>query len=498
MGRRVLLISINRCAVPDPVFPLGLAHLSGALEAAGHEVRWYDMLVDRAPLEEVLREFRPQLAGISIRNIDDVLIRKRETYFDSLGELCQRIRTVAGCPVVLGGSGFSIFPSELMEFSGADFGICGAGEGPLLALLDSLESTTRDSSARTPVADLQIPGLLCRDSHGGIRAVVDDGKFPVAHDGAGRARVEPVRPVWVADFYLQAGGMLNLQTQRGCAFHCCYCTYPVIEGRAHRRQPADAVAEEFAAIQRLGGRYAFIVDSVFNSSPRHVIEVCEAILRRGVRMKWGCFLRPQGLTAELMSLMVRAGLSHIEFGSDSLTDHVLKAYHKGFTFEEIEFSSELARTHNLDYCHFLIAGGPAETDQTLTESFENSRKLRGAVFMAVVGMRIYPGTALHRRAVDEGQLAPGTNLLSPRYYVSPHLSEAGVFRRLEEFARISPNWIVGDPVPGYAGLVERLRKRGVAGPMWSYLSIIQRFWPVGTGPLPGGRNTDLPSVVSHR
>jgi len=52
-----------------------------------------------------------------------------------------------------------------------------------------------------------------------------------------------------------------------------------------------------------------------------------------------------------------------------------------------------------------------------------------------------------------------------------------VFDMLREFAASSPNWIVADPAPEYAKLVERLRRRGVVGPLWSYLSKIQRLWP---------------------
>jgi hypothetical protein len=51
-----------------------------------------------------------------------------------------------------------------------------------------------------------------------------------------------------------------------------------------------------------------------------------------------------------------------------------------------------------------------------------------------------------------------------------------VFAELQEYARLSPSWIVGDPVPGYVELIQRLRKKGVTGPLWSYLSTVQRLW----------------------
>jgi hypothetical protein len=97
--------------------------------------------------------------------------------------------------------------------------------------------------------------------------------------------------------------------------------------------------------------------------------------------------------------------------------------------------------------------------------------------MAVVGMRIYPGTALHARALREGRIKAGTDLLSPQYYIAPGLTADEVFGQLQEFARLSPSWIVGDPSPGYTRLVERLRARGVLGPLWSYLAMLQRISP---------------------
>jgi radical SAM superfamily enzyme YgiQ (UPF0313 family) len=463
MGSKILLISANRCTNPDPVFPLGLAHLNAALRRAGHDTLWTDSLASAEPIENILTRFQPDYIGISIRNIDDVLIRKRETYFENLPALVAAIRRKTNRPVILGGSGFSIFPGPLLELAGADYGICGEGEAGLTALTAALETG----------GDLtQVPGLVYRQN-GKITA-----NAPAAR-ASDTALTDADWPEAITAHYLKADGVLNVQTQRGCGFRCCYCTYPVIEGRQHRNRPAEIVADEFAQLQRRGAKYVFIVDSVFNSSPGHVTEICEALLRRNVKLAWGCFLRPQALTPELMKLMARAGLSHIEFGSDSFCDDVLAAYQKDFTFADILQSSELAHREKVDFCHYLICGGPGETDATLAAGYEQSLRLQGTVIMAVVGMRVYPGTQLFERAIADGQIRRDTDLLSPAYYLAPGLTQEGVFARLREFARRSPNWIVGDPDPAYTRLVERLRQRGVAGPLWSYFSMIQRLWPQG-------------------
>ena len=463
MPSKILLFSANRCTVPDAVFPLGLAHLGAALRRAGHQCLLLDRLRDMARFESVLEEFKPDYIGISVRNIDDVLISVRETFINELTALGQTIRRKSSAPIILGGSGFSIFPKHLFELAAADYGIVGEGEAGLTALVHALET-------HRPCQD--IPGLVHREDN---QIVVN----PSAYSPWDGPLADEDRPDDLCRFYQEQNGVFNIQTQRGCSFRCCYCTYPLIEGRRHRRRPSEWVAEDFRSLHRRGAQYVFVVDSVFNSSPTHVLETCEAILRSGIQLSWGCFLRPHGLTPELVRLMKRAGLTHVEFGSDSLCDTTLAAAHKGFTFEDILSSSEMLRQEKINYCHFLICGGPAETMDTIQQAYDNSLRLKEAVLMAVVGMRLYPGTPLYQRALEEGVVRHDTDLLSPVYYLAPGLTPETVFARLQEFAQRSPNWIAGDPQPGYKPLIERLRRRGITGPLWSYVSMAQRLWPQG-------------------
>ena len=459
MGSRVLLISVNQYDFPHPVFPLGLAHVDAALRRAGHQTRVVDLNLNPPPFREIAAEFKPDLVGLSLRNIDDTLIRNRQTFFGVLTKVCRDVRRATSAPVVLGGSGFSIFPERLLLLSEAEFGIQGEGERPLLALLEALRN---GGDVR------QIPGLVFR---AGDRVVANAREERTAAEEI----AIPERSAELTDFYLQHSSLLNIQTQRGCALQCCYCTYPLLEGRKYRRRPPEAVGEELARLQRSGARYVFIVDSVFNTSPTHVRQFCEEVLRRDLHLQWGCFLRPQHLTAELMKLMARAGLRHVEFGSDSFCDPVLAAYGKQLTFDDIFHSSELARREGVAYAHFLICGGPGETRDTLQVSFENSRTLQGAIIMARVGMRVYPGTPLFDRLCREQPGFARTDLLRPYYHLSPALKEAELFAQLRAFTRRSPNWIIDDPPPAYFAMAERLRARGTVGPLWSYLAILQRW-----------------------
>lgn len=460
MASRVLLISANTCTDPYPVFPLGLAQVNAALRQAGHVTRWFDLQSDGPSVAATLAEFAPDYVGISLRNIDDVLIKKRETFYGALVSLCREIRAHSRAAVILGGSGFSIFPRELLALSGAEYGIHGEGEHSVVALLEALERGA-DSSA--------VPGLVFR-RNGEVQSNPQPGR-PT------NGLMPAERPTAAVDFYLRRSGMLNVQTQRGCAHSCCYCTYPVLEGARVRRRDPEAVAEELVDLERRGARYFLVVDSIFNSSAEHVAAFCETVLRRGLKMRWGCFMRPSRLTPDLVRLAARAGLAHIEFGADSFSDPVLAAYQKGFTFDDILQATELVRNEKIDCCHFLICGGPGETPATLEETFANSRRLKGAVILALVGMRIYPGTALHAQAQREGRLPANADLLAPQYYLALGLDEAAVFGQLQRFAQELPQWIVGDPPPRYLEMARRLRERGVVGPLWGYIAMMQRLGP---------------------
>ena len=109
MPSKILLVNANRCTRPDPVFPLGLTHLSAALRHAGHNTAWLDRLANADRFDEIIDSYRPDFVGISLRNIDDVLIGKRETFFDDAVSLGARIRQKLAARLSLAeaGSAFS-------------------------------------------------------------------------------------------------------------------------------------------------------------------------------------------------------------------------------------------------------------------------------------------------------------------------------------------------------------------------------------------------------
>ena len=93
--------------------------------------------------------------------------------------------------------------------------------------------------------------------------------------------------------------------------------------------------------------------------------------------------------------MADSGLTHIEFGTESLTDKVLTAYGKPFKKVEIFRAHRLALDAGLRVAHYLMPGGPGEDERTLEETLTGVEQLEKTVLFFFCGVRIYPHTALY-------------------------------------------------------------------------------------------------------
>ena len=89
--------------------------------------------------------------------------------------------------------------------------------------------------------------------------------------------------------------------------------------------------------------------------------------------------------------------------------------------------SSRTRTGSLeDIDHFKkglgrFLGGPGETRETVEESLAFASSLRLDALRVTVGIRIYPSTTLAERAVREGLVRSGDDLLLPTFYLAPGL-----------------------------------------------------------------------------
>jgi radical SAM superfamily enzyme YgiQ (UPF0313 family) len=445
---RVLLVSPNRLVEPYPVYPLGLDYVAGAL-APAHLVRITDMndVGDLDSLSDVIRGFEPDVIGISVRNIDNTDTISPKGFIEEYRSVAEVVRRSSDAVLVCGGSGFTMFPEQILSTMGADYGVVGEGERMAL-LLDALEKGG-DTTA--------IPGVIGRDGGGGIPGPWD--KDPVRDFDKARPHV---------GFYLKNGGMLSLQTKRGCGLNCTYCSYPRVEGRHVRLISPEEVARTALGLQEAGARYFFITDSLFNADVSHSVAVARAFKKAGVTVPWGAFFAPVKTPVDYFQIMADAGLTHVEFGTESLSDGMLTSYRKPFTHEQVFLSHKAALSAGLHVAHFLLLGGPGETPDTLDETLSRADLLERAVLFFFCGIRIYPHTELFDIAVREGSISESRDLLEPVFYAANSMDKDEITGRVRNRAKGRFNWVIGSAGEA-AGVMSRMYKRGYSGPLWEHL-----------------------------
>jgi radical SAM superfamily enzyme YgiQ (UPF0313 family) len=195
------------------------------------------------------------------------------------------------------------------------------------------------------------------------------------------------------------------------------------------------------------------------------IELAERIIASGIKIHWGAYFFPKGMDEKLLSLLKKSGLVHIEFGTESISDRTLKCYGKHFTVDDILSQSEICTKLDIDYAHFLILAGYGETDETVDETYENSKRIPRTVFFPFVGMRIYPGTPLYDIAINEGIITIEDDLITPKYYISKQVTLETLQVRAKASGR---RWVFPDEDTSV--ITNRMRKlRGKKGPLWEYL-----------------------------
>jgi len=397
---KVLFISANTEKINIIPIPLGLNCVAAATQNRGHDVRMLDLMTRsdfRSSIREMIEDFSPDVIGVSVRNIDDQMMRNTKFLLEEVRDVIAYCRSLTNIPVVLGGAGYSIFPDAVLSFLDADMGIQGEGEAVFPQLVDRLARGEKLAG---------LPGLYVKGRGvQGTRVFVqnlDDIYLP----GVRHFAAHYDRSLW-----------MPFQTRRGCPMHCSYCSTATIEGRVIRKRTPGMAAEELKKYADAGFQHFYFVDNTFNLPDAYARELCRQMIRLKIDIDWRCIFYPAKGDEDLIKLMADAGCREVSLGFESGCDRILKNMNKHFTREDIRKTSLMLARHGIRQMGFLLLGGPGETRASVLESIDLADSLPMNTLKVSQGIRIYPCTTLAKIAVDEGRIAADENLLKPTFYM---------------------------------------------------------------------------------
>jgi radical SAM superfamily enzyme YgiQ (UPF0313 family) len=402
---RVLLISANTETMNMPTLPLGLACVAAATRNAGNEVALLNLMFERDPksgIRKSIEEFRPNVIGISARNIDDQNLLQPQFLLAPVREVMASCRSLSDAPIILGGAGYSIFPESALHYLGADMGIQGEGEVVFPLLVERIGKGAQVSD----IPGLCLPGQPLEGKS--FEKNLDDLPLP-----------EP--RTWIPPLAVKRDLWVPVQSRRGCPLNCTFCSTSAIEGRSVRRRSADRIVKWLAELRETGCRNFNFVDNTFNLPPAYAKDLCRQVIQAELDLNLWCIIYPKWIDTELVELMRRAGCRQISFGFESGSDRMLRRLNKQFNRQEVSAVSKMFAEAGIERMGFLLLGGPGETKDSVEESLSFADSLNLEALKITVGLRIYPQTPLARAALRERVIGVDEDLLLPRFYLTPEL-----------------------------------------------------------------------------
>lgn len=362
MGFRILLINPNRMLNP-PVIPIGLEYLTTSLEKQGHNVKILDLCFSSTPVQEIdntLRKERFDIVGFSIRNIDSCIYFNNEYYLPEFKKLIDCVKQYK-IPIILGGSGFSAMPNEILDYLQADYGIIGPGERAFPKFLESWQG-----------------GQVENNIINGWNYGLDDN---VTHILAKNVNYQK---------YFANEGIAGFSTHIGCQNQCPYC----IEASTNvsfRKIPN--ILREIENLVNLGYTHFHLCDSEFNTDLNFSIEFCEALANKSMLLKWTLYMKPYPYNEKLFRVLHESNAYLITLSVDS--DKITQALNN-YSYDDLANIIDYCNKYKIELAIDLLTGYPYETIDSTKEMLKFFQKNRPKTVGISFYYRIYKNTPLEK------------------------------------------------------------------------------------------------------
>jgi len=233
---------------------------------------------------------------------------------------------------------------------------------------------------------------------------------------------------------------ISLYTGRGCKSRCTFCLWPqTVGGHRYRTRSVGHVIEEIAWAQKAFPQVKefFFDDDTFTDDLKRTEAIAKELGKLGVT--WSCNAKANVPRATLQ-IMRDNGLRLLLVGYESGNQQILINIKKGM---RVEFARRFTKD-----CHELgiaihgtfILGLPGETRETIEETIRFATEINPHTIQVSLAAP-YPGTFLHKQALEKGWLDRANAELvdehgvqiAPLHY--PHLSHTEIFDSVETFYR---------------------------------------------------------------
>lgn len=356
-----------RTRYPSGQPPLGILYLAAYLRRESDaRVDIFDLTFCKKPFEYLrdgLLARRYDLIGLSVmtsmlRDAERASAIARQTNSQAL--------------VLWGGPHATVLPDASLAHPNVDAVVIGEGEETLLELVHRGGNPSG------------VAGLWHKSADGGI---VRNPPRPLIQDLSSLPR--PARDLVDMKTYARAWYSLtaadpallgtSVITTRGCPYACTYCqpTLHRLFGKKVRRRSVDDVLDELVYLKESCDLNAFMFeDDTFIIHRPWVREFSARLKEMNLGFQWGCNVRADLVSRELLETMVQAGLVQINMGIESGNQRILdQIYDKGITIEDVRRAVGIAKELGLKVGGYFMIGAPTETEAEIERTIRFAARL---------------------------------------------------------------------------------------------------------------------------
>lgn len=373
----------------SPALPLGLASIAAYLKEKNKdvEIAALDAWAENLSFEEI--ENRAAQTNADIVGVYMTSPR----YDETKGTLRAARQALPDAVIIVGGPHPSAVPAEtLKELPQIDICVIGEGEITMSELVRAFQNHSRVSD---------IDGIAYRLGQE-IRITKPRGFIKNLDELPLPAReLFPIEKYKAQPPFGRKNPWLVMVTSRGCPFQCAFCSKSVFFDSFRARSPKKVCDEMEELINKYHAREIYFADDDFTMDMKRAEEICDEILRRGIKIPWFCFTRVNLVNENLLRKMKEAGCWVIAYGVESGNQKILDAIHKGTKVEETISAFKMTKQAGIaTICSFMV-GLPGETKETIQDTVNLVKKIKPD-FIGCGVLIVYPGSRLFK-LIQSGQ-----------------------------------------------------------------------------------------------
>jgi len=203
------------------------------------------------------------------------------------------------------------------------------------------------------------------------------------------------------------GPFTFIVTSRGCPAGCTFCIKHVSYQHGTRLRSPELLVEEMWGLKKLGIHNIHMYADLFTVNRDQVVKLCNLMIEEKMNIKWTCNSRVDYVDEKMLNLMARAGNWLISWGIESSNERILKHARKGIHPDRAEKALLWARKAGIKNWGYFIIGLPGETEETIVETVNFSKKLPLDIALFHVAAP-HPGTPFFFEVVEKGWFKTGT------------------------------------------------------------------------------------------